>query len=76
MQTAKQEQIETLLESLSREELLTLIERIAQRLRQAERKPQSLYGVWKGKFPEDADIDEALQEIRSQWADYLRCHAA
>ncbi len=67
MQTAKQEQIETLLESLSREELLTLIERIARRLRQAERKPQLLYGVWKGKFPEDADIDEALKEIRSQW---------
>ncbi len=67
MQTARQEQIETLLESLSREELLTLIERIAQRLRQAERQPQSLYGVWKGKFPEDADIDGALQEIRSQW---------
>ena len=72
MQTARQEQIETLLESLSREELLTLIERITQQLRQAERKPQSLYGVWKGKFPEDADIDEALQEIRSQWAGDLK----
>lgn len=67
MQTARQEQIETLLESLSREELLTLIERIAQRLRQAERKPQPLYGVWKSKFPEDAHIDEAVKEIRSQW---------
>ncbi len=72
MQTAKQEQIETLLESLSREELLTLIERITQQLRQAERKAQSLYGVWKGKFPEDGDIDEALQEIRSQWAGDLK----
>jgi len=67
MQIAKQEQIDTLLETLNREELLTLIETIAQRLRQAERKPQPLYGVWKGKFPEDANIDEALQEIRSQW---------
>ncbi|MBI3304071.1 MAG: hypothetical protein HYZ72_18560 [Deltaproteobacteria bacterium] len=67
MQTARQQLIETLLDDLSPEELLTLIERIAQRLRQAERKPQPLYGVWKGKFPEDADIDEALKEIRSQW---------
>ena len=67
MQTAKQEQIDTLLETLNREELLTLIEKIAQRLRQAERTPQPLYGAWKGKFPGDADIDDALHEIRSQW---------
>ena len=55
MQTTKQEQVDTLLATLSREELLTLIEKIAQRLRQVERKPQPLYGVWKGKFPEEAD---------------------
>ena len=66
MQTAKQEQIDELLASLSREELLTLLERIAQRLRQAEHPPQALYGVWKGQFPEEANIDDALQEIRSQ----------
>jgi hypothetical protein len=67
MQTTKQEQVDMLLATLSREELLTLIEKIAQRLRQVERKPQPLYGVWKGKFPEEADIDNILQEIRSQW---------
>jgi hypothetical protein len=67
MQIAKQEQIDTLLETLNREELLTLIEKIAQRLRQVERKPQALYGAWKGKFPEEAKIDDALHEIRSQW---------
>jgi len=67
MQIAKQEQIDTLLETLNREELLTLLETIAQRLRQVERKPQPLYGVWKGKFPEEANIDDALREIRSQW---------
>jgi hypothetical protein len=66
MQIAKQEQIDTLLDTLNREELLTLIEQIAQRLRQVEREPQPLYGTWKGKFPEDVDIDEALREIRSQ----------
>ena len=67
MQTTKQEQVDKLLETLNREELLTLIEKITQRLRQVERKPQPLYGIWKGKFLEEADIDDALQEIRSQW---------
>ena len=67
MQTTKQEQVDKLLETLNREELLRLIEKITQRLRQVERKPQPLYGIWKGKFPEEADIDDALQEIRSQW---------
>ena len=67
MQTTKQEQVDKLLETLNREELLTLIEKITERLRQVERKPQPLYGIWKGKFPEEADIDDALQEIRSQW---------
>jgi hypothetical protein len=67
MQTTKQEQVDKLLETLNREELLTLIEKITPRLRQVERKPQPLYGIWKGKFPEEADIDDALQEIRSQW---------
>jgi hypothetical protein len=71
MQITKQEQVDMLLETLSREELLTLIEKITQRLRQVERKPQPLYGVWKGKFPEEADIDDALQEIRSQWCEEI-----
>jgi len=58
--------IEALLEGCSREELLALIEYIARQLCQREeRKPQPLYGIWRGKFPEDADIDTMLQEIRS-----------
>jgi len=62
------QQIETLLEGLSREELLLLIEHIARQLRQSERRsPQPLYGIWKGKFPEDADIDAILKEVRQQW---------
>jgi hypothetical protein len=65
MNTSKREQIEALLEGLSRDELLSLIEHITQRLRQREgRTPQRLYGIWKGKFPEDADIDAALARIR------------
>ena len=67
MQSAKQEQVDELLARLSREELLTLLEQIAQRLRQAEHPPKVLYGIWKGKFPQEVNIDDALQEIRSQW---------
>ncbi len=67
MQTDVQQQIDTLLKNLSHEELLSLIERIARQLRNTEHPPQPLYGVWKGKFPEDADINETLREIRSQW---------
>ena len=60
--------IEALLEELSRDELLALIEYIARRLRQPEeRKPQPLYGIWRGKLPEDADIDATLKEVRHQW---------
>jgi hypothetical protein len=66
MSTTKLEEIEALSADLSREERLTLIEHIARQLRRSERSnPQPLYGVWKGKFPEDADIDEALREIRT-----------
>ncbi len=61
-------QITTLLETLSSEELLVLIERIAQRLRQVEEDhPQPLYGIWKGKFSEDVDIEDDLRDIRSRW---------
>ncbi|MBI5747557.1 MAG: DUF2281 domain-containing protein [Nitrospinae bacterium] len=30
-------------------------------------KPLSLYGIWKGKFPEEFDLDKELYEIRSGW---------
>jgi hypothetical protein len=64
----QKKQIEALLEELSPDELLALIEYIARRLRQREeRKPQPLYGIWRGKFPEDADIDATLKEVRNQW---------
>ena len=62
------QQIESLLEELSPDELLALIEHIAQRLHlREERKPQPLYGIWRGKFPEDADIDATLKEVRHRW---------
>ena len=62
------QQIESFLEGLSPDELLALIEQIARRLRLCEeRKPQPLYGIWRGKFPEDADIDATLKAVRHQW---------
>jgi hypothetical protein len=33
----------------------------------AEGKHDTLRGTWKGKFPEDFDIDAALDEIRHEW---------
>jgi hypothetical protein len=62
------QQIEALLKELNPDELLALIEHIARRLRlPEERKPQALHGIWQEKFPEDADIDATLKEIRRQW---------
>ena len=28
---------------------------------------QDLYGVWRGRFPDDFNVDQALNEIRSSW---------
>ena len=68
MTASEQQQIDNLLAGLTREELITLIERIAQQLRQTdERIPLPLYGIWKDAFPEGVDIDKDLREIRSQW---------
>jgi len=30
-------------------------------------QPQSLYGIWKGKFPQELDLDKELAEIRGGW---------
>jgi hypothetical protein len=66
-------QIESLLEGLNPDELLALIEHIARRLRlREERAPQPLYGIWRGKFPENAEIDATLKEVRHQWQEDLK----
>jgi len=70
--TTKLSQIEALLVDLSREEQLTLIEHIARQLRHSEPgTPQPLYGIWQGKFPQEADVDEALREVREQWQEEI-----
>jgi hypothetical protein len=53
---------------LSRDEHLAQIEDIAWRLRQSEeRKPQALYGIWKGKLLENDDVDSKLEENQQKW---------
>ncbi len=32
-----------------------------------EPKPRDLYGIWRGKFPDDLDLDKELYEIRHEW---------
>jgi hypothetical protein len=64
------EQVTQLADRLSPPEQLQLVEHLAKRLRMQAlkaKKPQSLRGIWKDKFPEDADIDSALREIRGEW---------
>jgi sugar diacid utilization regulator len=68
-------QVKQLADQLSFDEKLTLVEYLAQQLRQAEtpsatahsRKPRNLRGIWKGKFPEDIDLESLLHDIRHEW---------
>jgi len=64
------EQVTQMADQLSPPEQLQLVEHIAKHLQTRTlkaKKPQSLRGIWKDKFSEDADIDTALREIRGEW---------
>lgn len=72
MSTADLETVAHLAKQLSPEEQLRLVARIAEHLRQSQpaaprKQPQDLYGAWRGKFPEDLDLDAELAEIRGEW---------
>lgn len=72
MNTANLETVVHLAEQLPPEEQLSLVARIAEHLRQsqppaARKQPQDLYGAWRGKFPDDMDIEADLAEIRGEW---------
>jgi hypothetical protein len=64
-----------LADQLSFDEKLSLVEYLAQQLRQTEtpsvtaqaKQPRDLRGIWKGKFPEDVDLDSLLHDIRHEW---------
>jgi hypothetical protein len=64
------EKVTQMADRLSPPEQLQLVEHLAKRLRTRTlraKKPQSLRGTWKDKFPEDADIETAIREIRDEW---------
>ena len=69
MQRASLADVEKLAGELSPQEQHTLLEYLTNRLRGVANgsQPEDLYGVWRGKFPADFDIDGALTEIRSGW---------
>jgi hypothetical protein len=72
------EYLKRVVDGLSVEDRLSLIEHVAKKLRltqsagsssgqEEQRTPLDLYGVWRDHFPADLDIDAALQEIRHEW---------
>ena len=69
MSATNMQAVERLLDRLTQQEQLALIEQLARRLRKSEvqKPPQSLYGSWRGKFPDDFDLDAALKLIRGEW---------
>ena len=72
MSSTSLDQIEALLNDLTREQQLHLMEKIADRLRLTETpRSRSLYGIWRDKFPADLDIDQALNQIRQDWQRWL-----
>ena len=64
------EQVTQMADRLSPPEQLRLVEHLAKQLQTQTfeaKKTQSLYGIWRGKFPEDADIEADIREIRDEW---------
>lgn len=69
MNIASPETVAYLAKQLPPEQQLQLVARIAENLRksQSRKQPQDLYGAWRGKFPDDLDIEADLAEIRGEW---------
>jgi hypothetical protein len=72
------EHVTRLADLLSPEEKQSLIEHLTRQVQepgggpppeaaQTEKQTDSLRGIWEGQFPEDFDIDAALNEIRHEW---------
>ena len=62
--------IEWLLDQLTFEEQIAVVEHLARRLRQAvqkQKQPQDLYGIWRDLFPADFDLEAGLSDIRREW---------
>lgn len=64
------EKVTEMADKLSPPEQLRLVEHLARRLRTKAletKKLHSLRGSWKGKFPEDIDVEADIREIRDEW---------
>ncbi|MCY7375389.1 MAG: hypothetical protein LH472_05390 [Pyrinomonadaceae bacterium] len=64
------EEVTALADKLSPSEKIRLVKHLAISLETItfeQKKPQSLYGAWKGKFPEDFDAEKEIREIRDEW---------
>lgn len=64
------ETVTEMADRLSPSEQLQLVEHLAKRLQARTlntKKPLDLYGSWRGKFPEDIDIEADIREIRDEW---------
>lgn len=74
MQDVTLEYVEHLADQLSISDQRALATRLTEQLQNGQptapneqRQPQDLYGIWRGYFPDDIDIDAALFEIRHEW---------
>lgn len=67
------EQVTHLADQLPAQDLHKLIAYLEHRLAAsaANKQPQSLYGIWKGYFPDDLDIEADIREIRDEWKEDL-----
>ena len=64
------EEVTTLADKLSPSEKIKLVKHLAISLENIpfeKKKPQSLRGIWKGKFPENYDVEKGLREVRDEW---------
>ncbi len=63
-------EVTALADKLSPSEKIRLVKHLAISLENStleKKQPQSLYGSWKGKFPEDFDVEKEIREIRGEW---------
>ena len=65
--------VEALAFQLSAEEQQLLAEHLTSQTKNGSAKNrveplrEDLYGLWRGKFPDDLDIEKGIREIRDEW---------
>ncbi|MBI4670167.1 MAG: hypothetical protein HY741_00670 [Chloroflexi bacterium] len=71
MSTNTLQVVERLLDRLTTEEQVILIEQLAMRLRNSVRShpPRDLYGIWRGRFPDEFDFEQEIHQLRHAYDD-------